>query len=858
MPFDDYTLDPYSGGVTFRDSGTGEELLTTPEAGMARMQEIDAQRAALMPGYVPETTGVAYSTELPPYVANVAPALPPKPSLFDEGSMALAEAPAQSGGGPNQSVSRPDVAVSTAAQQLQSVAAPVNAVLASGPAGTLVTSSEVSPTSGIGGVLEAEAAKVGARVAAQPPQAAPMTAADIVKSVAGKPAAPTKAPAPGAAAAPPRIVRTENTGAEAAAKPAEPPPMVNVGQTDTTTSTGGVERSSTNRRETERAVGMSPAAATRIFNAMRNQGVINANQADALATGKMQLADLNDEQARIYNAAANDAAIRQRIVEDQTVERYTRAEEYQRQASEMRVDPKRMWKNASTGEKIQLGIAAMLGAFGSALQGKQDNAGVKIIEDAIKRDVDLQMQDIAAKREFANDTTRMAKLLMEQGNNSKETADYIKNLQILSATERAKGISQRAGNWRAEDLDPATGMPRPGTRSYEANRALIDAELKARQFVGNWEAERAGRERVTAEDAVKRATQTQRSVQTQQAAAAPAGGELAGRGVFSILNQEGKPEYYAVMNQEGMDAKEAVKQSQAVDKARGDLKEIDRLVANIGTRKITNEELKSVLRRSNAAIAVMNGQGAMTDAEAKAAEAGFLSMVEAKDVAASLRGYIDRASASIVRQTLGRKLSREEADKVAASQKPSGVKKLWPNRSSHRPSASTMRAARRWTRRPTTPSSCCGRSAATAWQRATPSRCVSLASAKCAWSRPTKPCAASWPASMTLRHSRFSASSSARKSSPASHRPSLALRRASRRWPSAGLAMPRSSAPLAWWGSRKRQGGTCKASRSSSRWPGPPARQSALQPRWWPRFSPVAARARQRWPLEVRRLYRAR
>ena len=28
MPFDDYTLDPYSGGVTFRDSNTGEELLT--------------------------------------------------------------------------------------------------------------------------------------------------------------------------------------------------------------------------------------------------------------------------------------------------------------------------------------------------------------------------------------------------------------------------------------------------------------------------------------------------------------------------------------------------------------------------------------------------------------------------------------------------------------------------------------------------------------------------------------------------------------------------------------------------------------------------------------------------------------
>lgn len=842
MPFDDYTLDPYSGGITFRDSSTGEELLTTPEAGMTRMQEIDAQRAALMPGYVPETTGVAYSTDLPPYVANVAPALPPKQSMFDEGSMALAEAPAQSGGGPNQSVSRPDVAVSTAAQQLQSVAAPVNAVLASGPAGTQVAQSAgpgffdklkagmvsmlpsdsplrrtaetgapiVPPPPPPGQVEKAISGAVAAalpadspigRAAAAKAASVPAPATPTTAPSAAPTTAPAAAPAPGAAVAPPRIVSTENTGAEAAAKPAEPPPMVDVGKTTTTTSTGGVERSSTNRRETERAVGMSPAAATRIFNAMRNQGVINADQADALATGKMQLAELNDEQARIYNAAVNDAAIRQRIVEDQTIERYTRAEEYQRQASEMRVDPKRMWKNASTGEKIQLGIAALLGAFGSALQGKQDNAGVKIIEDAIKRDVDLQMQDIAAKREFANDTTRMAKLLMDQGNNSKEAADYIKNLQILSATERAKGISQRAGNWRVEDLDPVTGMPRPGTRSYEANRALIDAELKARQFVGNWEAERAGRERVTAEDAVKRATQTQRSVQTQQAAAAPAPSTYAGLPIIRVMNEDGKMETLGVRNIKGVDVQKLTQNADQLNVARQTIPGILEKLNSV-TERMATADLEARYSLVRALVSQATQQGAMTSDEQKTALSQITSIVNAKNVVKSVEDFLIKKQRQIKDQTRAYVLTPEQEEEALRGQKAEADakarSKLWPTRrSSHRPSASTMRAARRWTRRPTTPSSCCGRSAATAWQRATLSLFVSLASAKCAWSRPTKPCAASWPASMTLRLSRYSASSSAKRSSPASHRPSQGLLPAPRRCCLAARATPRSSAPLA-------------------------------------------------------------
>ncbi len=702
MPFDDYTLDPYTGGVRFRDSETGAEMLTTPEAGRARMQDIDAARA--------------YSSAAPPELAAPAPmsleapvAMPrpePMPSLGERGALAIEAKQA------NEDLSRLGKLGSGITDALKAFGQGAKNFWASGgqtadtPPGLQV---EGKPLAGPGAApIFSPQVKQAAKefITGRPIQTMtgdqPVTdlgeLGDDGKWVGGR--AQQAAPAaPAAPAAGKPIIATPNTPQAEAAQPAAPLPTATE-TTTTTTSTGGSEKSSLTRREREFAVGMSPTAMSNILDAMNKQGLLRADQANKLAKGQLDVANLTDEQARIFNAAANDAAIRQRIVEDQTVSRYAKAEEYQRQAMDMRVDPARMWKNASTGQKIQLGIAALLGAWGSALQGKQENMGVKIIDDAIKRDVDLQMQDIAAKREGATETVRMAKLLMEQGATSREAADYIRNLQILSATERAKALAQRAGTWRAEDIDPTTGMPRPGTRSFAANEALINANLQARQFVGAWEAERAGKERQTTEQAVKRATQTQQSVAKKEVPLTGDGTDpLKGKPVFEMVTPDGKRQTMVIQNTDGVDPKEVTEKAATFNMAQSKIARLRKIMqsptAKTGLlpaeRNMVAEDI-SYLR--SAALK----QGVVRDEEATRFFNNISSFTEGPAVLDSVQDLFNSAAAENARAAQAEVVDPSVARAALASRtyKPHGGKKLClMHRSSRRLFASMTLAVRR-------------------------------------------------------------------------------------------------------------------------------------------------------------------
>lgn len=62
-----------------------------------------------------------------------------------------------------------------------------------------------------------------------------------------------------------------------------------------------------------------------------------------------------------------------------------------------KVDPDRFWANKSTGQKVLAGIALILGGFGAAKTG--ENNAVKVITDAINKDVDQQRWDIGAAKD---------------------------------------------------------------------------------------------------------------------------------------------------------------------------------------------------------------------------------------------------------------------------------------------------------------------------------------------------------------------------------------------------------------------------------------------------------------------------
>jgi hypothetical protein len=872
MPFDDYTLDPYTGGVRFRDSETGAEMLTTPEAGRARMQDIDAARA--------------YSSAAPPELAPPAPmsleapvAMPrpePMPSLGERGALAISPEQARAdlerlrkmGSGITGALN----AFGQAAKNFwssggQTADTPpglqVEGKPLAGPGAAPIFSPQVKQAAKeliTGRPIQTMTGDQPANDLGAPPDTALGEIGEDGKWVGGRaqqaaPAAPGAAPAEGA----PVIVRTDVTPQAEAAKPAAPQTATET--TTTTTSTGGTEKSSLTRTEREFAVGMSPTAATNIFNAMNKQGLLRADQADKLAKGQLDVANLTDEQARIFNAAANDAAVRQSEVEYQTLSRYARAEEYQRQAMDMRVDPARMWKNASTGQKIQLGIAALLGAWGSALQGKQENMGVKIIDDAIKRDVDLQMQDIAAKREGANETVRMAKLLMEQGATSREAADYIRNLQILSATERAKAIAQRAGTWRAEDIDPTTGMPRPGTRSFAANEALINANLQARQFVGAWEAERAGKERQTTEQAVKNASQTQKSVAKREVPLESESVDMyKGKPFFVTVTPEGKRKVMVMQNTSAVDPKEITKKAALFNLAQSEISKLRVLLSKVNVRTGINPQERKLITEGVGFIrSIALEQGVVREPEAQRFMEVTGSLTEGKDVLDAIQGLFTKATSELEAQAFAEEVNAKDAQEILRSRKfrqpgaPSGSKlgDPWPiplliNRRRKRFAFST-RTITRCSYLRAMRSVCYRVGKAMAWLQGTRFPCAFLASVMSRWSTQAKPCRCSSNGSAKLLHLKRTSASARKPNLAASVAPLARRLLASSKARQQALATPRWWASARLWARARTCAAPCAGMRptrpSRAAWARPPASSRPLWPRW-PRVVALALRRR--------------
>jgi len=65
-------------------------------------------------------------------------------------------------------------------------------------------------------------------------------------------------------------------------------------------------------------------------------------------------------------------------------------------AEEQGIDPERYWANRSNGQRVMAGIGMILSGIGSGLAG-QENMAMKIINDAIERDLLAQRENIAGK-----------------------------------------------------------------------------------------------------------------------------------------------------------------------------------------------------------------------------------------------------------------------------------------------------------------------------------------------------------------------------------------------------------------------------------------------------------------------------
>lgn len=185
---------------------------------------------------------------------------------------------------------------------------------------------------------------------------------------------------------------------------------------------------------------------------------------------------------------------------------------YQQSLSDLnsqKIDPNRLYANTSTGDKILAGIGIALGGIASGMSGKP-NAAMKVIQDAIDRDIDAQKIEIEKKvravgaqgslyndlvgRLQNEDAARhyLTSLMLEQ---SKNTLDQYKT-QISTSSQRAElaklygEIDVRSGEAQLkakEALEKDPGIQqgiRAGVKTGQIDEANLSKEDRERYVKG--------------------------------------------------------------------------------------------------------------------------------------------------------------------------------------------------------------------------------------------------------------------------------------------------------------------------------------------------------------------------------------
>ncbi len=105
----------------------------------------------------------------------------------------------------------------------------------------------------------------------------------------------------------------------------------------------------------------------------------------------------------------------------------------------MKVDPKRLWKNAATGDKILAGIGMVLGAFGSGAS----NRGVAVISQAIDRDINAQQADIATQKDAYSAKSGIYKDMVAQFKDKRASEEATRMAYLGNAEVRVKEMMAR-------------------------------------------------------------------------------------------------------------------------------------------------------------------------------------------------------------------------------------------------------------------------------------------------------------------------------------------------------------------------------------------------------------------------------
>jgi hypothetical protein len=163
------------------------------------------------------------------------------------------------------------------------------------------------------------------------------------------------------------------------------------------------------------------------------QTAIQGQQAEITAAGMDQAAKaLGTQEEELQAKAAKRKAFLDKWNADTTkmIDEYSKAE----------VDPEHFWAKASTGQKIMNVVGMALGGAGAILGGGSDNPALRIIQQQIQQDIELQKASIAKKGAGIGARRSMFSDFLQQygSEDAAEAATYEAGLRRVRANVEAQ------------------------------------------------------------------------------------------------------------------------------------------------------------------------------------------------------------------------------------------------------------------------------------------------------------------------------------------------------------------------------------------------------------------------------------
>jgi len=225
-------------------------------------------------------------------------------------------------------------------------------------------------------------------------------------------------------------------------------------------------------------VGGSPGLGSAGLNAMggamgKQRTAINM-AANAESSKAEQIATEIDNQVKADEIVRSKQLVRQGAEDKQLDDMLTDRNAAIAEFKGMEVDPGRLWRNRSTGDKILAGVSLFLGSFG----GARGNTAVTVLNDAIDQDIAAQKANIATAGDAIKAQTGLYQEMRQRFGDERMADAATRSAYIEQMKLKVESISQRS----AGPLIKANALKAIGMLEQQQANSMMEFE-KAAQVV---------------------------------------------------------------------------------------------------------------------------------------------------------------------------------------------------------------------------------------------------------------------------------------------------------------------------------------------------------------------------------------